>query len=551
MKSLIHLQNMVDLESLYAADSVDDVLVCFKSELARLCSDNSVVIYIGKHGGDHKVLFSDTEQRALDSIVGFDELSAIEEKQLPVVCRREPYGLVAFLGLKKLSVDVLDLTRHLGVALFRALQQEERSLRFRQSALRLAMVRQTAGVINGLDLESVLAKLMELCRRTVDADAGCIALRSNEKGRFVAQTDYGFSDEHLRQLRLRNGQMLAELVAKDKVICLVKAGESFDEFEPQAVLENLTSLLAVPLHTRHESPGCVVLINPKEVDADQIKLLSTVIDLCSSAIDNAILHKSMLEKEVLRGQLEIAGAIQDNLLPEASPTLQGASFSGRSVSCDESGGDFYDYLRSDNGDITFVLGDATGHGIGAALVATTIRALMRAKLGLQPKTGLDLAAVLGEINDLAEIDLPDDRFMTLIVGQYVCSTRTLSWASAGHDPAGIVFRRETNQCELLESTGLPLGMFPHAQYTDGNVVQLEPGDLLLLMTDGVTEAENESGVQYGCDRVLDTIARNRKFEAEEVLNRLVGEVFSYVGSAAQNDDITLLCLKVDEEARVA
>jgi len=483
--------------------------------------------------------------------MSFKSISEVPRKQLPLVCRRESYGLLQFVDLEKLSVDVLDLVRHFGIALFRVLQHEERSIRFRQSALRLAMVRQTAGVIHGLDLESVLAKLMELCRRSVDADAGCIALHSDESEGLRAQADLGFNDEHLQKLRLTNGQLLVDVVAKEKVICLVKEGESFSEFAYQPFFENLSSLLVVPLHTRHESPGCVVLINPKEVDADQIQLLSTVIDLCSSAVDNAILHKSMLEKEVLRGQLEIAGAIQDNLLPEDSPELSGATFCGRSVSCDESGGDFYDYLRSENGDITFVLGDATGHGIGAALVATTVRALVRAKLGLQPETGLDLAKILREINELAEIDLPDDRFMTLIIGQFECATGKLSWVSAGHDPAGMVFRAEQKEHELLESTGLPIGMFNNSEYLNGSSVQLRPGDLLLLMTDGITEAENFTGRQYGPERVVDQILSSQKKQAAEVIDDLVDDVFTYVGEEPQRDDITLLCLKIDDAKRAA
>jgi len=551
LNSLSQLQTMVDLKGLYAAESVPEVVSAFKVELQKASDSMTVMMLIGKEGSDHKVVHSDLAEVAQDSIVDVESLSEIPKKQLSLVCGGEAYGVLWFVELEKLSVEVLELATHFGIALYRVLQHEERSARFRQSALRLAMVRQTAGVIHGLDLESVLAKLMELCCRTVDADAGCIALRSSESNSLRAQTDLGFSDEYLQKLQLTSGQPLADVVAKEKVICLVKEGESFDEFVYQPFFDNLSSLLALPLYTRHESPGCIVLINPKEVDADQVKLLSTVIDLCSSAIDNALLHKSVLEKEVLRGQLEIAGAIQDNLLPEDSPELSGATFGGRSVSCDESGGDFYDYLRAENGDITFVLGDATGHGIGAALVATTVRAMVRAKLGLHPECGLDLAKIVGEINDLAEIDLPDDRFMTLIIGQFECATGKLSWVSAGHDPAGMLFRAEANQHELLESTGLPVGMFAAADYVNGATVQLFPGDLLLLMTDGITEAENTKGQQYGSDRVIERIHSCQKKGAKEVIDDLVDDVFAYVGDEPQRDDITLLCLKIDEMERAA
>ncbi len=463
----------------------------------------------------------------------------------PLTARANHYGyLLLHAPFDTAKAPALDaLARHLGLALFALQANEERTRRQDLDALKVSLMRQTAVVLRELDLERALYKLMELTVSTVRGEVGCIATTSRDSSAFEKHTDWGIDEQTLASLRLRDGRPLAELVAIEGMICLFRNGEEMGELADCEARERIFSLIALPLASQCGVRGCLVIANAPGIDSDAVELLKMVTDMCSTAIDNAVRHLDSMEREQLKEQLRLAGSIQQALLPLSAPEIDGAALAGCNLPCDDSSGDYYDYFRLDERRVGFVIADATGHGIGAALIATTARAALRALLHRREGEGaLDLGQVLTQLNELAESDMTDDKFITLFIAVYDSERRALDYASAGHDPPMLVLRGATGSLEHLGATGLPLGMFPNMEYEAATVEGLAPGDVMLLMTDGVNEARNPAGEQFGLARVEAVLQQHAQAAPRQLIDTLIDELHAFTQLGPREDDITMVCM---------
>lgn len=234
-----------------------------------------------------------------------------------------------------------------------------------------------------------------------------------------------------------------------------------------------------------------------------------------------------LEREVTAAKL-----VQEAMLPQSFPQIDGCQIGGATRFADAAGGDFLDCVVSQPGEVTLMIGDASGHGLASALVSVAAKAYLRA-LGRQER---DLSLLLGAVNQLLVDDLTDGRFVTLFVGQLQVAQRRFRYAGAGH--TGYVL---SAQCELksqLVSTGPPLGWLPEAIYTAGEVA-VEPGDFILLMTDGIEEGFAPDGQFFGRERVFQTIARHRDQPVSEQATAILEAVCEFTGGR-QIDDMSVL-----------
>ena len=250
----------------------------------------------------------------------------------------------------------------------------------------------------------------------------------------------------------------------------------------------------------------------------------------------------LAERDRLKRSLALAMEIQQHLLPEAPPELEGFDIAGLSRYCDETGGDYYDFidlvdLATDK--LGMALGDVTGHGIGAALLMTTARAVLRSHAG---RHGENVVALFDILNDHLVRDTGEDWFMTLFYGVLDAKQRTLLWASAGHDPAMWV-RKSSGEIDELPNTGIPLGVIEDVPYTQGGPVQMESGDIILIGTDGIWEAANPDRRMFGKDRLRDILRKNADRTAAQICEAVVRAVADFRGPAPQVDDITLVIIK--------
>ena len=248
------------------------------------------------------------------------------------------------------------------------------------------------------------------------------------------------------------------------------------------------------------------------------------------------------ERERMKRSLALAMEIQQHLLPQENPSVENFDVAGRSVYCDETGGDYYDFIDLVDlgpGKIGIALGDVTGHGIAAALLMASARGVLRSHAG---RHGGDLAKLFEALNTHLVRDTGEDKFITLFYGVLDGPSRSLAWTSGGHDP-GLWLHHATGEFEELPNTGVPLGIVEGAAYEQGGPVVLEPGDLILVGTDGIWEARNLEGQMFGKQRLRDLMAASAGMPADEIHQAVVDAVASFRGAAPQTDDITLVVIK--------
>jgi sigma-B regulation protein RsbU (phosphoserine phosphatase) len=248
------------------------------------------------------------------------------------------------------------------------------------------------------------------------------------------------------------------------------------------------------------------------------------------------------ERERMARSLAVAGEIQRHLLPGRPPEISGFDIAAGGISCDETGGDYYDFLnltKGENGKLGMVVGDVSGHGIGAALLMASARGVLRTHAVCHEG---DMAWLFGLLNRHLYRDAGDERFMTLFYGVLDPTARTLRWNSAGHGPVLLLRRR--GKIEELPPTGLPLGIMREANWTPSGPLVLEPGDALLIGTDGLWEARNPAGETFGIGRLREAFTGCAQRPASEMYAEIMQSVTTFRDGGRQEDDITLMIVKV-------
>jgi serine phosphatase RsbU (regulator of sigma subunit) len=253
----------------------------------------------------------------------------------------------------------------------------------------------------------------------------------------------------------------------------------------------------------------------------------------------AALREARLQNELdrINHDIDIARSIQSDLLPASPPQLDQFEIAGWNRPANQTGGDYFDWQLLPDGQLAISVGDATGHGIGPALVSTLCRAYARATF---LNDGHD--HVLGRLNSLLAHDLAANRFVTFAVVFLNPNNGEVKVLSAGHGPI-LCYRRATNKLENFDAQGIPLGMIDGMKYDDSSVRCLNAGDMIVLVTDGFYEWQNPETEEFGLERLNDTIREARDCSAEEVITRLYAAVRDFSKGTEQNDDLPAVVLK--------
>jgi len=256
--------------------------------------------------------------------------------------------------------------------------------------------------------------------------------------------------------------------------------------------------------------------------------------------------EGLKEREQMRLAMMLAREVQQNLLPRQDPQVDGLDIAGTSIYCDETGGDYYDYIRYETGasegsPLAVVVGDVSGHGVPSALLMATARALLRQRLSLPG----DLAEAFSDVNGQLSQDVgASGQFMTLMGLAVNPVSGTVVWVRAGHDPA-ILYDPQADQFERLTGPGVALGVDTASRYTLQHRSYLAEGSILLVGTDGIWEACNAYGEMFGKERVMALIKRHAGASAGTIRDRLVSALKDFCGSSDVEDDITMVVIKLD------
>jgi serine phosphatase RsbU (regulator of sigma subunit) len=244
----------------------------------------------------------------------------------------------------------------------------------------------------------------------------------------------------------------------------------------------------------------------------------------------------------LRHSLNVAMEVQQRLLPSHPPVVPGLDIAGHSTYCDETGGDYYDFLVVDDaapGKVLIALGDVMGHGVAAALVMAGARAVLRDRVA----DAGSLAEVINRLNRTLASDLDGSRFMTMHLAVVDTTTSTYRWASAGHDPA-IMYDPAADTFEEHDEGGLPLGVLADADYEEYSRGPFGPGRVIVVGTDGIWEMPGPGGEQFGKDRLRAVIRRSAARSAGEIVDAIVSELANFRGACRPVDDVTLIVIKM-------
>jgi len=248
------------------------------------------------------------------------------------------------------------------------------------------------------------------------------------------------------------------------------------------------------------------------------------------------------ERETMKQSLQLAGVVQKSLLPKQTPNLKHFDIAGQCLYCDETGGDYYDFI--DLLDVhaekcSVVLGDVSGHGIGAALLMASVRGIMHTEI---KHSACDLVKLLDSINKQVIEDTEDDKFITLFHGILDDRNRSFIWSSAGHEPA-YWYHKSQDTFEELPNTGMPIGITPDAVFDQAGPIVPEVGDLIIIGTDGIWEARNAQNAFFGKERFYKTIEDHAEDTAQEICSSVIEQVEAFVTPGDHTDDITLIVIK--------
>jgi serine phosphatase RsbU (regulator of sigma subunit) len=244
------------------------------------------------------------------------------------------------------------------------------------------------------------------------------------------------------------------------------------------------------------------------------------------------------QRDRLRHDLEIAREIQQRLLPNSLPDFTGYQFAAVSRPADQTGGDYYDWQEICPHRAVFSLGDVTGHGVGPALVTAACRAYVRAILGNEPVP----ATVLERVNKLLHADLTEGRFVTLALVDLNAETNEVRLLSAGHGPT-LYVRGSDGDVKQIDSQGLPLGLYEDGMLEAPVQFHLDPGDLVVLCSDGFFEPSNVSGEEFGLDRLTRVISEHRHEPPTRIVAAMEHAVCRFLNTAPQPDDMTAFIIK--------
>jgi sigma-B regulation protein RsbU (phosphoserine phosphatase) len=418
-----------------------------------------------------------------------------------------------------------------------ALESSER----RSAVIELSTIVEATKRLNStLDLAELLNIILGLTIRHSGAERGTVFLVDREKKEIWSLVGLGLEQHEIR-LPITKG--IAGWVAQHGEMVNLADAYSDPRFESEVDLRlgyRTRSLLCLPIRNKGgETIGVLQLLNKKTGPfsrADE-NVLQAISDHVALALENAQLHREMVHKQRMERDLALARSIQMGLLPECPPKLEGYDIAVSNRMSLEAGGDYYDFIQLAPDTMLTVVADVEGKGVGSAMVMANLQATLHALLAHLHS----LERLVESLNDMMLADTRGQKYMTMFLTLLDQPHRTLHYVNAGHVPPAVV--RANGTVDYLREGGMVVGMFPAVRFDRGHV-RLEMGDIFVACTDGITEAMDTEDDEFGSQRLVDLVARERKLPAAEIVQSVLREVDLFSRGGTHEDDRVILILKV-------
>ncbi len=384
-----------------------------------------------------------------------------------------------------------------------------------------------------LDREDLLHTVARKISESLHVDRIAVFLR--EGGGFRPAFALGYAAPPALTIDARDGRL--QELQESRTALLASRGSAMV----------LDAEVLLPLPSRKEVLGFLAL-GPKKsqepYSTGDARLLQTVAVQTGMALENARLSEQiaseMAQRELLAREIEIAREVQERLFPQVLPEVPALEYAGHCRPARAVGGDYYDFLALASGRLGLVIGDVSGKGVPAALLMASLQASVRG----QSQGVASVADLMGNVNRLVCDASPENRYATFFYAQFDPASRRLIYSNGGHNPP-IVLRGE--DVLRLEAGGPPVGLFRVSRYTQEEIV-LEPGDVLVLFTDGVSEAENPEEEEWGEEALIAAARSCRALPPTEAIARIMQAADEFAGGAPQHDDMTLVVARVLESS---
>jgi sigma-B regulation protein RsbU (phosphoserine phosphatase) len=404
----------------------------------------------------------------------------------------------------------------------------------------------TNRISRSLDLQEILNQVMDTLDSLIPYDAAGIFVvdcgdrvhdpEIDEPCVFQAEAVRGYDISELTELHLKLGEGIIGHVALTREPMI--SPDVRDEPRYINARERTRSEMVAPIISNDEVIG-VFDLESDELNAyseDDLEVLMLLASQVAIIIEKVMLHEQLIEKKRLEGQLEVARQVQLELLPARDPQLPGYDISAYNFPTEEVSGDYYDWVRIHDDQIGIVIADVAGKGVPAALLMAFLRASLRAAthIGYAPQISM------AKVNYLLWESIERNQFVTAFYGILDATNRTLAYANAGHNPPLLL--NADGSARFLEQGSVPLGMFRDTRYYE-YYLTLEPGQLLVLYTDGVTEAMNPREEEFGRDRLANSAKAARDLSAREMIDSIQRDIWNWTDGNGSHDDVTFFVIK--------
>jgi sigma-B regulation protein RsbU (phosphoserine phosphatase) len=400
----------------------------------------------------------------------------------------------------------------------------------------------TKKISRSLDLQEVLNLVMDTLDSLIPYDAaGIFVVECDEHATedpcvFKAEAVRGYDIEELTNLHLKLGEGLIGHVAS--------TGEPITAPDVRKnpmyinARSETRSEMVAPIISNTEVIG-VFDLESDELNAyseDDLQVLMLLASQVAIIIEKVMLHEQLIEKKRLEGQLEVARQVQLELLPAKDPQLDHYDISAYNFPTEEVSGDYYDWVEIYEDQIGLVIADVSGKGVPAALLMAFLRASLRAATHIGYSPHISMA----KVNYLLWESIERNQFVTAFYGTLDVTNRTLSYANAGHNPP--ILLKKNGDYRFVDRASFPLGMFKETRYHE-YYLTTEPGDILVLYTDGASEAQNPSGEEFGRERLAQAVKANSHLSARELITAIHSEVIHWTDGVGASDDVTFFVIK--------
>jgi sigma-B regulation protein RsbU (phosphoserine phosphatase) len=391
------------------------------------------------------------------------------------------------------------------------------------------------------NIDSLLEYIMQKSMKLMNSEAASLMLVVEDTNELEFKIVLGPKATEVKPFRLPIGKGISGWVAQSGEAVLIPDCYADPRFDPSFDKRSgfrTTSMLCVPMIHNQKTVGVMSILN--RLDGlpfnENDKMLFTIFaSQAALAIENARLLYAAIEKERIDKELQVASEIQNLLIPQIIPKSKILEIAAEYIPCKEIGGDFYDVIKLDQNKYIFVVADVSGKGIPGALVVSNMQATLRAFL----QYSSDLIPIVSKLNENIIRQTTADRYITFFIGLYDHTKKTFTYINAGHNPP---LHINQNGCiEELRTGGIFIGYVPWEYECD--TIDFHEGDTLVMYTDGLVEAMNESEEEFGFNKLKEIVSEYKSLKTEKLKSVIIKDVNNHIGDIPLSDDFTLLILK--------